>query len=63
MVVLEGQLVFAVLWHFYPNRGLPDPATVGLVVLQQVLPGVAVEAALAEVLLFVVLTLVIQKAV
>ena len=63
MVVLEGQLVCAVLRHFYPNRGLPYPATLWLVRPQQVLPGVAMEAALAEVFALFVFTLIEQEAV
>ena len=61
MVVLEDELVFPLLRHLHPHSGLPDPSTFGLVGFQQVFPGVAVEAALAEVFALPVLALVVQE--
>ena len=61
MVILEGELVFPLLRHLHPHSGLPDPSAFGLVGFQQVFPGVAVKAALAEVFALPVLALVVQE--
>ena len=62
MVVLEGELVLTLFWHFHPDSCLSDSLAFWLVVLQQVFPGIAMETALTEVLLLPVLALVIEKA-
>ena len=62
-MVLESELVLAFLWHLHPDSRLADSLTFWLVVLQQVLPGIAMETALAEVLLLSVFALVIEEAV
>ena len=49
--------------HLHPHGCLAYPTTVGSVGFQQNLPCVAVQAALAEVLAFLVLALVTEKAV
>src|SRR6056300_346379 len=62
VVVLEGELVLTLFWHFHPDSCLSDSLTFWLVVLQQVFPGIAMETALTEVLLLSVLALIIEKA-
>lgn len=47
----------------HPHRRLPNPAAFWLVGLQEVFPGVAVKASLAEVFALPVLALVILEAV
>ena len=61
MVVLEGELVFTLLGHLQPNSCLTDTFTVYLVGLQEVLPGIAVETADAEVLPTPVHVLFVEK--
>ena len=60
-MILEGELVFPLLRHLHPHSGLPDPSAFGLVGFQQVFPGVAMKAALAEVFAPLVLALVVQE--
>ena len=60
VVVLEDELVLTLFRHLHPDCGLPNPSTVGSVGFQQILPCVAVQAALAEVLALSVLALVIE---
>ena len=55
VVVLKGELVLTVFRHLHPHRCLAYPTTVGSVGFQQILPCVAVQAALAEVLALLVL--------
>ena len=62
MVVLEGELSFTLFRHLHPNCGLPNPSTVGSVGFQQILPCVAMHAALTEVLALLVLALITEKA-
>ena len=61
VVVLKGELVLTLFRHLHPDCGLPNRSTVGSVGFQQILPCVAVQAALAEVLALLVLTLLVQK--
>ena len=63
MVVLKGELVCTLFRHLHPACGLPNPSTVGSVGFQQILPCVAVQAALAEVLALLVLALIVEEAV
>ena len=63
VVVLTGDLVFPLFWHLHPDCSLPNSSTVGSVGIQQILPWVAVQASLAEVLAPAVLTLVIEEAI
>ena len=63
VVVLKGDLVFPLFRHLHPYCSLPNPSTVGSVGFQQILPCVAVQASLAEVLAPAVLTLVIEEAI
>ena len=62
VIVLEGEVVLALLWHLHPDSCLSDSLAFWLVVLQQVSPGIAMETALTEVLLLSVLALIIEKA-
>ena len=55
--------LLALLRHLHPGSCLCDSLTFWLVVLQQVLPGIAMETALTEVLLLSVFALVIEEAV
>ena len=61
VMVLEGELVLALLRHLYLNSCLADSLTVRLVGLQQVFPGITMETALTEVLLLPVLALVVEE--
>ena len=61
MVVLEGEL--ALLGHLHPDGCLADSLALRPVSFQQILAFVPMEAALTEVLLLSVFTLVIEKAV
>ena len=63
VVVLKGDLVFPFFRHLHRDCSLPNPSTVGSVGFQQILPCVAVQASLAEVLAPAVLTLVIEEAI
>ena len=63
VVVLEGELVLTLFRHLQPDCGLPNPSTVGSVGFQQILPCLAVQAALAEVLVLPVLALIVEEAV
>ena len=63
VVVLKGELVFTLLRHLHPDCGLSNSPTVKFMGFQQILPCVAVQAALAEVLPLLVLALVTEKAV
>ena len=63
VVVLEGELVLNLFRHLHPNCGLPNPSTVGSMGFQQILPCVAVQAALAEVLAPLVCALIVEEAV
>ena len=63
VVVLEGELVCILFRHLYLNCSLADTLTLWHVGLQQVLPGVAVQAALAEMLALSVLAMVIEQSV
>ena len=63
VVVLKGDLVFPLFRHLHPDCSLPNPSTVGSVGFQQILPCVAVQASLEEVLAPAVLTLVIEEAI
>ena len=62
-MVLEGQLVLGVFWHLHPHNGLADPAALEPMRLQQVFSAVAMKTSLTEVLMLLMLTLIIQKAV
>ena len=61
--VLEDELVLGLFRHLHPDCGLADTLALWLVGLQQVLPGVAVEAALAEMHAVFVFALVIQQSI
>ena len=63
VVVLEGELVLTLFRHLHPDCGLPNPSTVGSVGFQQILPCVAVQEALAEVLAPLLLALILEEAV
>ena len=63
VVVLKGELVLTLFRHLHPDCGLPNPSTVGSVGFQQILPCVAMQAALAEVLALFVLALIVEEAV
>ena len=63
VVVLKEDLVFTLFRHLHSHGCLAYPTTVGSVGFQQILPCVAVQAALAEVLALLVLALVTEKAV
>ena len=66
VVVLIGGLVFALFRHLHPDGCLAYPTTVGSVGFQQILPCVAVQTALAQVLALLallVLALVIDETV
>ena len=62
-VALEGELVLTLLRHLHSDCGLPNPSTVGSVGFQKILPCVAVQAALAEVLAPLVLALIVEAGV
>ena len=63
VVVLKGELVLILFRHLHPDCGLPNSPTIKFMGFQQILPCVAVQAALAEVLELLVLVLVTEKAV
>ena len=63
VMVLEGELVLALLRHLCSNSCLADSLTVRLVGLQQVFSGITMQTALTEVLLLPVLALVVEEAV
>ena len=63
VVVLKEDFVLTLFRHLHPHGCLAYPTTVGSVGFQQILPCVAVQAALAEVLVLLVLALVTEKAV
>ena len=63
VVVLKGELVLTLVRHLHPHGCLAYPTTVGSVGFQQILPRVAMQAALAEVLALLVLALVIEETV
>ena len=63
VVVLKEDFVLTLFRHLHPHGCLAYPTTVGSVGFQQILPCVAVQAALAEVLALLVLALVIEKTV
>ena len=63
VVVLECEVVFILFRHLYPNCSLADTFALWHVGLQQVLPGVAMEALFAEMFAPVVLALVIQQSI
>ena len=50
VVVLKGELVLTLFRYLQPDCSLPNSSTVGSVGFQEILPCVAVQAALAEVL-------------
>ena len=62
-VVLEGESVLTFFRHFHQHGCLAHPTTVGSVGFQKILPCVAVQASLAEVLALLVLALVIEEAI
>ena len=59
----SSQLIIVLFWHLHPHSGLPDPAALGPVGLQQVFSAVAMKTSLTEVLALLMLILIIQKAV
>ena len=61
VTVLEGQLVLAFFWNLDFDRCWPDPTAFWLVSFQQILPGVAMEASVTDVLAMVILGLIIQQ--
>ena len=61
MVVLNEDFVLTLFRHLNPRGCLAYPTTVGSVGFQQILPCVAVQAALAEVLALCVFALVIEE--
>ena len=63
VVVLKEDFVLTLFRHLHPHGCLACPTTVGSVGFQQILPCVAVQAALAEVLVLLVLALVIEETV
>ena len=63
VVVLKEDFVLTLFRHLRPHGCLAYPTTVGSVGFQQILPCVAVQAALAEVLALLVLALVIEETV
>ena len=63
MVVLKGELVLTIFRHLHPDCGLPNLSSVKSVGFQQILPCVAVHAALAEVLALPVLALMVEEVV
>ena len=63
VVVLKGELVLTLFRHLHPHGCLAYLTTVGSVGFQQILPCVAVQASLAEVLALLVLALVTEKTV
>ena len=63
VVVLKEDFVLTLFRHLHPHGCLAYPTAVGFVGFQQILPCVAVQAALAEVLALLVLALVTEKAV
>ena len=63
VVVLKGELVLTIFRHLHPHRCLAYLITVGSVFFQQILPCVAMLAALAEVLAVFVLALGKEQAV
>ena len=63
MVVLKCELVLTLFRHLHQHSCLSYPMIVESVDFQQILPCVAVQASLAEVLALRVLALVMQKAV
>ena len=62
LVVLKEDFVLTLFRHLHPHGSLAYPTTVGPVGFQQILPCVAVQAALAEVFALHVLALVMEKA-
>ena len=63
VVVLKADVVLTLFRHLHPHGCLAYPTTVGSVGIQQILPYVAVQAALAELIALLVLALVTEKAV
>ena len=63
LLVLKGELVLTLFRHRHPDFCLPNPSTVGSVGFQQILPYVAVQAALVEMLALPVLALIVEQAV
>ena len=63
VVVLEGKLVIILFRHLYLDCSLADTLALWHVGLQQVLPGVAMEALFTEMFTACVLALVIQQSI
>ena len=63
VVVLECKHVLPLLRHVHPDSRLTNPSTIILVLLKQVLPGVAMQAALTEVFAVFVFGLIIKESV
>ena len=63
VVVLKSELVLTLFRHLHPHGCLAFPMVLRSVGFQQILPYVAVQAALAEVLALLVLALDTEKAV
>ena len=60
-VVLKGETVLSFSRYLRPDCGLPNPSTDGSVGFQQIRPCIAMQAALAEVLALLVLTLIVEE--
>ena len=63
VVVLKEDFVLTLFRHLHPHGCLAYPTTVGSVGFQQILPCVAMQAALAEVPALLVLALVMEETV